>query len=83
MIDIAIIIGSTRPGRKGEAVANWIHDNATKRGDATFEMVDLTGFALPPLDEPNGTPRRHPHHPAGPGHRLEHRTEGTARRRTP
>lgn len=52
MIDIAIIIGSTRPGRKGEAVAGWVHDLAGKRGDAEFEVVDLTDFALPPLDEP-------------------------------
>ncbi|MEV0221046.1 NAD(P)H-dependent oxidoreductase [Streptomyces sp. NPDC050704] len=52
MIDVAIIIGSTRPGRKGEAVADWVHDLAGKRGDASFEVVDLADFALPPLDEP-------------------------------
>ncbi|MQA78860.1 MAG: NADPH-dependent FMN reductase [Streptosporangiales bacterium] len=52
MMDVAIIIGSTRPGRKGEAVAGWVHDLAVKRGDARFEVVDLTDFALPPLDEP-------------------------------
>ena len=52
MIDVAIVIGSTRPGRKGEAVAGWVHDRAVKRGDARFEVVDLADFALPPLDEP-------------------------------
>ncbi|MEV0386508.1 NAD(P)H-dependent oxidoreductase [Nonomuraea sp. NPDC050643] len=52
MIDVAIIIGSTRPGRKGEAVAGWVHDLAVRRGDARFEVVDLADFALPPLDEP-------------------------------
>jgi NAD(P)H-dependent FMN reductase len=52
MIDVAIVIGSTRPGRKGEAVASWVHDLGVKRGDARFEVVDLTDFALPPLDEP-------------------------------
>ncbi len=31
MIKIAIIIGSTRPGRKGEAVARWVHEIAHKR----------------------------------------------------
>lgn len=49
---IAIIIGSTRPGRNGEAVARWVHDLAVKRGDAEFELVDLGDYALPPLDEP-------------------------------
>jgi NAD(P)H-dependent FMN reductase len=51
MIHVAIIIGSTRPGRKGEAVASWVHDLALNRGDAGFEVVDLTNFALPPLGE--------------------------------
>jgi len=51
MTKIAIIIGSTRPGRSGEAVARWVHDIATKRQDAEFELVDLKDFGLPPLDE--------------------------------
>ncbi|SDL06580.1 NAD(P)H-dependent FMN reductase [Nonomuraea maritima] len=49
---IAIIIGSTRPGRKGEAVARWVHDIAAKRGDAQYEIVDIADFALPHMDEP-------------------------------
>ncbi|GAA2999218.1 NADPH-dependent FMN reductase [Actinokineospora diospyrosa] len=52
MTRIGIIIGSTRPGRKGEAVAQWVHKLATQRGDATYEVVDLADFALPHLDEP-------------------------------
>jgi len=52
MIKIAIIIGSTRPGRKGEAVARWIDELAQKRSDASFELVDLLDFNLPLLDEP-------------------------------
>ncbi|MEV4582932.1 NAD(P)H-dependent oxidoreductase [Nonomuraea jabiensis] len=51
MIKIAIIIGSTRPGRNGEAVAQWVGDLAAKRGDAEFELVDLKDFDLPLLDE--------------------------------
>ncbi|MEO3802171.1 NAD(P)H-dependent oxidoreductase [Nonomuraea sp. B1E8] len=51
MIDVAIIIGSTRPGRNGEAVARWIHDLAAERDDARFELVDLKDFGLPHLDE--------------------------------
>ena len=52
MIKIAIIVGSTRPGRKAEAVAKWVHGIASKRSDAQFELVDLEAFDLPLLDEP-------------------------------
>ncbi len=52
MTRIAIIIGSTRPGRKSEAVARWVHGIAEQRGDAAFEIVDLADFGLPLLDEP-------------------------------
>jgi NAD(P)H-dependent FMN reductase len=48
MIQVAIIIGSTRPGRNGEAVARWVHDMAQKRAqtrsDAGFELVDMRDF---------------------------------------
>src|SRR6266851_3064839 len=49
---IAIIIGSTRPGRNGEAVAKWVYEIAQKRSDAEFELVDIKDFKLPLLDEP-------------------------------
>ena len=52
MIKLAIIIGSTRPGRKAEAVARWVHEIARKRTDAEFEIVDIKDFDLPLLDEP-------------------------------
>jgi NAD(P)H-dependent FMN reductase len=52
MIKIAIIIGSTRPGRKAEVVARWAYDIARKRKDAEFELVDIADFNLPLLDEP-------------------------------
>ena len=52
MIKVGILIGSTRPGRKAEAVAKWAHGIASKRGDAQFELVDLQAFDLPLLDEP-------------------------------
>ena len=41
MLKIAIIVGSTRPDRKAEAVAKWVYDFAVKRKDADYEMVDL------------------------------------------
>jgi NAD(P)H-dependent FMN reductase len=52
MLRIAIIIGSTRSGRKGEAVAEWVYEIAQKRTDAEFELVDIKDFDLPLLDEP-------------------------------
>jgi NAD(P)H-dependent FMN reductase len=52
MLKIAIILGSTRPGRNGEAVARWVNEIAQKRSDAEFELVDIADFNLPLLDEP-------------------------------
>src|SRR5438270_2910694 len=52
MLRIAIIIGSTRPGRNGEAVGKWVYEIAQKRSDAEFELVDIKDFNLPLLDEP-------------------------------
>jgi NAD(P)H-dependent FMN reductase len=65
MLRIGIILGSTRPGRVGERVATWVHDVASRRDDAEFEVVDLRDHPLPHLDEPplarppEGSP--HPH----------------------
>ena len=52
MIKIAIIIGSTRPGRVGESVSRWVLQIARQRTDAEFELVDIQDFKLPLLDEP-------------------------------
>jgi len=52
MIKIAVIIGSTRPGRNGEAVTQWVDKIAQKRTDAELELVDIKDFNLPLLDEP-------------------------------
>jgi NAD(P)H-dependent FMN reductase len=51
MLTIGIIVGSTRPGRKSEAVARWVLELASKRSDAAFTLVDLKDFDLPLLDE--------------------------------
>ncbi len=52
MTRIGIIIGSTRPGRNGEAVARWVYTIASQRADADYELIDLLDFHLPHLDEP-------------------------------
>lgn len=51
MTRVGIIIGSTRPGRNGEAVASWVHELATRHGGADYDVVDLADFDLPQLDE--------------------------------
>ncbi len=52
MLKVAIILGSTRPGRAGEAVARWVYDIAKKRTDAEYELIDIKDYNLPLLDEP-------------------------------
>jgi NAD(P)H-dependent FMN reductase len=52
MLKIAIIVGSTRPGRKGDAIARWAYEIARRRTDADFELLDIASFNLPMLDEP-------------------------------
>ncbi len=46
-----IIIGSTRPGRVGPVVAQWVNEAAREHGKFDVELVDLADFALPLLDE--------------------------------
>lgn len=52
MVRVAIVTGSTRPGRKNLAVAEWVHRIAHPRKDAEFELVDIADYELPLLDEP-------------------------------
>ena len=52
MLKIAIIVGSTRPGRKADAVAQWVHAFAKTRSAAEYEVVDIADYNLPLLDEP-------------------------------
>ncbi|MFD4327961.1 NADPH-dependent FMN reductase [Nocardioides sp. NPDC058538] len=52
---LQIIIASTRPGRRGTAVAAWIRGLAADHRGFEVEVVDLASVGLPILDEP-----RHP-----------------------
>nr|WP_108398772.1 NADPH-dependent FMN reductase [Devosia submarina] len=49
---LKIIIGSTRPGRVGPAVAHWVKQVADQHDGFEVELVDLADLALPLLDEP-------------------------------
>src|SRR5712671_3604720 len=46
------IIGSTRPGRVGPAVAAWFHAYAEQHALFKAVLVDLKSFDLPVFDEP-------------------------------
>jgi NAD(P)H-dependent FMN reductase len=51
MLRVAIVTGSTRPGRLNEGVSRWVHGLATERRDAEFELIDIAAYNLPLLDE--------------------------------
>ena len=49
---LQIIIASTRPGRVGPSVADWIYERAVTHGGFDVELVDLAEINLPMFDEP-------------------------------
>ncbi|MDA2811359.1 NAD(P)H-dependent oxidoreductase [Nocardiopsis sp. RSe5-2] len=58
---IAVVIGSTRPDRRGDfvgidrkgaVVGRWVQEKAQARGDAEYTLVDLAEVGLPMFDEP-------------------------------
>jgi NAD(P)H-dependent FMN reductase len=55
MLQLHIIIASTRPGRVGLPVAEWFIAQAKQHGKFAVEVVDLAKVGLPLFDEP-----RHP-----------------------
>jgi NAD(P)H-dependent FMN reductase len=52
VVRIAVVVGSTRPGRRSKQVAEWVLRRAIARGGADFELLDLADYHLPLLDEP-------------------------------
>ena len=57
MIRIAVIIGSTRPGRFGEKPAAWIAERLAARGDLDVTLLDLRDYPLPFYEEPTSPAR--------------------------
>lgn len=49
-LKIGIIVGSTRPGRLGRMVGDWVEANAAAE-NVEFELVDLHDYKLPLLEE--------------------------------
>ncbi|MDI9894729.1 NAD(P)H-dependent oxidoreductase [Rhodococcus sp. IEGM 1381] len=48
---LAIIAGSTRPGRHARTVADWVAGLSRNRPAATYEVIDLAQVNLPFIDE--------------------------------
>src|SRR5687768_15412582 len=44
-------MGSTRPGRNSEGVAQWVENVLANSDLAEFELVDIADYDLPLLDE--------------------------------
>ena len=55
MPHLEIVVVSTRPGRKGPAVARWFEGEARRHGAFDIGVADLGEINLPMMDEP-----RHP-----------------------
>jgi NAD(P)H-dependent FMN reductase len=55
---LQIIVASTRPGRLGPTVANWIQERALLHGGFDVEIADLAEINLPFMDEPNNPNER-------------------------
>lgn len=51
-LDIAVIVGTTRAGRRGPEVAQWVLRSAPDDPRLALRVVDLAAFALPLLDDP-------------------------------
>ncbi len=54
-LNIGIILGSTREGRVSPQVGAWVKEIADKRGDANYEIVDITEYNLPFLGTTDGS----------------------------
>lgn len=52
MTNVAVVLGSTRPGRVGEGVAQWVVSEANKVEGVNASVVDLADFELPFFAEP-------------------------------
>lgn len=54
---IAVIVGSTREGRVGDAIARWFVDRVKQRGDLDIVVLDLAEFDFPDRYPEEATPQ--------------------------
>jgi NAD(P)H-dependent FMN reductase len=50
---LTVIVGSIRPGRAGQPVAEWFIDRARSHGGFDVDVADLAEIRLPLMEEPN------------------------------
>jgi NAD(P)H-dependent FMN reductase len=50
---LTVIVGSIRPGRAGQPIAQWFIDLARNHGGFDVEVADLAEIRLPLMEEPN------------------------------
>lgn len=62
MLNLHVIIASTRAGRSGHHVGAWFDDVARRHGGFDVELVDLAEVDLPLFDEPRHPKRRQYEH---------------------
>jgi NAD(P)H-dependent FMN reductase len=53
MMQLDVVLVSTRPARGGAAIASWFLAQAERHGRFAVHLVDLALVALPMLDEPH------------------------------
>jgi len=55
-VQVAVIVGSTREGRRAPLVTDWFTKAVADRVDVVLDVIDLAGFDLPAHYTPNATP---------------------------
>ena len=50
---LTVIVGSIRPGRAGQPIAEWFIDRARSHGGFDVDVADLAEIRLPLMEEPN------------------------------
>ena len=51
MKKVGVVIGSSRPGRIGAQVADWVLTKLPKNDEVEYELIDLQKWDLPMFDE--------------------------------
>jgi NAD(P)H-dependent FMN reductase len=55
MLNLKILVGSTRPGRSADLVLPWVVARARSHGAFDVEVIDLRDWPLPPFQEHAGS----------------------------
>jgi NAD(P)H-dependent FMN reductase len=70
-VKLLVIVGSTRPGRVGRPIADWVVERAAEHGGFEVDLADLAELDLPLFDEPA--------HPATGQYTHQHTKDWSAR----